>query len=207
LFDGPDIISVVGFLCTRVREPTVDDQIKLRRVLGYLYGTKEKVMILKPCGVFKCVAYIDTSFSAHLDGRSHNRVVILVGGVAVYYGSRKQKCVSKSPTEAELVALSDHLVLVERFAEFLAFVTDSEEIKPLIYQDSTSVITMVTEGGGAVRTEYMRTRMNLVLEAVQQKRVEIGYVGTKEMKADGLSKPLECMDFVKFRLEVLNLTD
>ena len=31
----PDIISVVGFLCTRVREPTIEDQAKLRRVLGY----------------------------------------------------------------------------------------------------------------------------------------------------------------------------
>jgi hypothetical protein len=66
---------------------------------------------------------------------------------------------------------------------------------------------MVTEGGGVVRTKHMRTRMHLVLEAVRQNRVEIGYVGTKEMKADGLSKPLEGLEFVKFRLEVLNLTD
>jgi hypothetical protein len=177
----PDIISVVGLLCTRVREPTVEDQVKLRRVLGYLHGTRDKMMVLRPCGVFKCVAYIDTSFSAYPDGKSHSRVVLLVGGVAVYYGSRKQKCVSKSPTEAELVALSDNLALVELFSEFVAFVTDSEEIKPLVYQDSTSVITMVTEGGGVVRTKHMRTRMHLVLEAVRQNRVKIGYVGTKLM--------------------------
>jgi hypothetical protein len=115
--------------------------------------------------------------------------------------------VSKSPTEAELVALSDNLALVELFSEFVAFVMDSEEIKPLVYQDSTSVITMVTEGGGVVRMKHMRTRMHLVLEAVRQNRVQIEYVSTKEMKADGLSKPLESMEFVKFRSEVLNLTD
>jgi hypothetical protein len=203
----PDIISVVGFLCTRVKEPTVEDQAKLKRVLGYLQGTKEKVMILKPSGIFRCVAYIDASFSAHPDGKSHSGAVILVGGVAVYFGSRKQICVSKSPTEAELVALSDNLALVELFSEFVAFVTDSKEIKPVIYQDSTSVITMVTEGGGAVRTKHMRTRMHLVLEAVRQNRAEIRYIGTKGMKADGLSKPLEGLDFVKFRSEVLNLAD
>ena len=164
-------------------------------------------MILRPSGIFRCVAYIDASFSAHPDGKSHSGAVILVGGVAVYFGSRKQKCVSKSPTEAELVALSDNLALVELFSEFVAFVTDSKEIKPVIYQDSTSVITMVTEGGGAVRTKHMRTRMHLVLEAVRQNRAEIRYIGTKGMKADGLSKSLEGLDFVKFRSEVLNLTN
>jgi hypothetical protein len=147
------------------------------------------------------MAYVDASFSAHPDGKSHSGVVILVAGVAVYYGSRKQKRVSKSPTEVVLVALSDNLALAELFSEFIAFVMDLTETKPLIYQDSTSVITMMTEGGVAVRTKHMRTRMHLVLEAVRQNRVEIKYIGTKEMKADGLSKPLEGLDFVKFRSE------
>jgi hypothetical protein len=129
----PDIILVVGFLCTRVRDPTIEDRAKLERILGYLRGTKEKMMVLRPSGMFQCVAYIDASFSSHPDGKSHSRVVLMVAGVAVYYGSRKQKCVSKSLTEAELVALSDNLGLVELFVEFLAFVMDLKEIKPLVY--------------------------------------------------------------------------
>ncbi len=36
-------------------------------------------------------------------------IVVFVGGLAVFCASRKQKCVSKSQTEAELVALSDNL--------------------------------------------------------------------------------------------------
>jgi hypothetical protein len=36
----PDVISVVGFLCTRVKSPTQEDQRKLERVLGYLKGTE-----------------------------------------------------------------------------------------------------------------------------------------------------------------------
>jgi len=184
----PDIITVVGFLCTRVREPTVEDWEKLSKLLGYLKGTKGFVMRLKPNALFRVVVYVDASFSAHPDGKSHNGVVVKVGGAPVFFGSKKQKCVSKSPTEAELVALLDNIGFTELFAEFVAFVTNSEQMKPLIYQDSTSVITMVTEGGGITRSKTMHTRMGLVLEAVKEDRIEIRYVNTKGMEADGLSK-------------------
>jgi phage major head subunit gpT-like protein len=33
------------------------------------------------------------------------------------------------------------------FAEFVTFITTVRAVKPLIYQDSTSAITLVTEGG------------------------------------------------------------
>ncbi len=35
----PDILMAVGFLCTRVKEPTEEDQQKLQRLLGYLQAT------------------------------------------------------------------------------------------------------------------------------------------------------------------------
>ncbi len=49
-----------------------------------------------------CVkAYINASFTTHPDGKSHMGVVVLVGGVGVFFPSRKQKCIRKSLTEAE----------------------------------------------------------------------------------------------------------
>jgi hypothetical protein len=203
----PDIIAVVGFLGTRVKEPTLEDWEKLGKLLGYLKGTKDLVMRLKPNTLFRVVMYVDASFLAHPDGKSHSGVVVKVGGMPVFFGSKKQKCVSKSPTEAELVALSDNIGLAELFAEFVAFVTNSKQMKPLIYQDSTSVITMVTEGGGVTRSKTMRTRMCLVLEAVKEDRVEIKYVNTKGMEADGLSKSLGGASFLDFRSNVLNLSE
>jgi len=65
------------------------------------------------------------------------------------------KCVCKSPTEAELVALSDNLGFIELFQEFVTFVTNAKVEVPLIFQDNTSVISMVTTGGGMTRTKDM----------------------------------------------------
>ena len=43
----PDILTAVGFLCTRVTKATAQNKLKLRRVLGYLKRTKKKTLHLK----------------------------------------------------------------------------------------------------------------------------------------------------------------
>jgi hypothetical protein len=199
----PDIVSVVSFLCTRVKAPTMEDVEKLEYLLGYLQRTKSREMVLKPRKPLFVEAYIDASFATHMDGKSHSGVVVLVGGVGVLFTSRKQKCVSKSPTEAELIALSDNTNLVELFQEFLGFVLNQRVCVPIVYQDNTSVISLVTIGGGIVRTKHLRARMGLVREAIENNKLEIKHVLTSDMMADGLTKPLEGNGFDLFADDVL----
>jgi hypothetical protein len=40
-----------------VNGPTEEDAKKLERVLGYLKGTQDRVMQMKPSGVFQVIAY------------------------------------------------------------------------------------------------------------------------------------------------------
>jgi hypothetical protein len=49
--------------------------------------------------------------------------MIYIGERLVYVSSKKQKCMSKCPTEAELITLTDNLGLVELFQEFVEFLT------------------------------------------------------------------------------------
>jgi hypothetical protein len=85
-----DIISVVFFLCTRVKRPTEEDLNQLWRVLGYLKGTRDWMMKMRPKNVFWVVVYINGSFSAHPDGKSHSEVVVRVGGVSVFLAIRSR---------------------------------------------------------------------------------------------------------------------
>ncbi len=41
-----DILTVVSFLCTRVTKPTAEDMKKLLHLLGYLHGTRNKVLTI-----------------------------------------------------------------------------------------------------------------------------------------------------------------
>jgi hypothetical protein len=194
----PDVLTVVSFLCTRVQSATVEDQRKLMRVLGYITGTAQQVLVLRATGTPQIRAYVDAAYAIHEDSKSHTGVVVYVGETLVYVSSKKQKCMSKSPTEAELIGLTDNLGLVELFKEFVEFLTGKAVEMPMIFQDCKAVVSLVTKGGGITRTKHLRARMNLGREVVDENRALVEYVKAEDMKADGFSKPLDPSGHGKF---------
>jgi hypothetical protein len=172
--------------------------MKLARVLGYVKGTIEQVLNIRVAGEPCVRAYIDAVYALHTDSKSHTGVIIFVGHAIVYVSSKKQKCMSKSPTEAELIGLTDNLGLVELFKEFVDFVTGKETKTPVVFQDCKAVISLVTIGGGVMRTKHLRARMNLGKEMVDEGRAKVVYVKAEEMKADGFSKPLNPSGHCRF---------
>jgi hypothetical protein len=192
----PDILTVVvSFLCTRVQRATVEDWGKLTRMLGYLKAMANRPLVLTCTdAVMRVHAYVDASYALHDDSKPHTGAAIYVGGYLVYASSRKQKCVTKSPTEAELVGLTDSIGLVELFEEFVAFVAAREPMVPVTYQDSLSVVSLVMKGGGVPRTKHLRARMNLTKEAICKNWIVVKHVLSPEMKADGFSKGYDPKD-------------
>jgi hypothetical protein len=105
---------------------------------------------------------------------------------------------SKSPTEAELIGLTNNLGFIELFQEFVEFLTGKKVNAPIVFQDCSAVVTLVMKGGGITRTKHLRARMNLGKEMVDQERVHVVYIKATEMKADGFSKPIDPAEFRKF---------
>ena len=106
----PDILLAVQFLCTRVKQPNNDDLLKLERVLGYLHLTKNRTQIIDDSPFEGVETYIDVAFLNHPDGKSQSGCMVFLGNKLVHEACRKQKLVTKSSTEAELVALSDCII-------------------------------------------------------------------------------------------------
>ena len=79
-------------------------------------------MILKIGDLHKLTAFIDAAFALHPDAESQTGIAVFMGKALVFAASRKQKCVTKSPTDSKLVALSDNIYFVELFNEFLSFI-------------------------------------------------------------------------------------
>jgi hypothetical protein len=185
-----DVLLAIAFLSTRVQHPNVEDAAKLERVLKYLNGTREFVLVLKPSGELVVAGYIDASFGCHWDGKSHSGLVVTLYGCTVLCMSSKQKLVTRDSTEAELVALSDKLMRVLQCYDFLC-AQGVECEAPQIFQDNTSTITLVTKGGGQYRTKYMRVRREFVYERSAAGEVAIVYLPTERMLADMLTKALQ----------------
>ena len=125
-------------------------------------------------------AFIDAAFALHWDAKSHTGVIITIGGGVVFVSSKKQKCMTASRTESELGGLTDNLGLVGLFYEFVCFLPGRRIGIPIVYQDSTSVISLITRGGGIMRTKHLRARMFIAKGLFESEDVLVCYLNTKE---------------------------
>ena len=149
-------------------------------------------------------AWIDSSFAPHGDAKSHTGLVIALDNGPIFASSTKQKLVSKSSTEAELIALSDSLSQVIWSREFL--IGQGYPIgQTKVNQDNKSTISMIKNGkGSSKRTRHVNIRYFWVKERVDKGEVEISYLQTADMVADILTKPLQGELFRKLRGRLLN---
>eukprot|EP01040_Poterioochromonas_malhamensis_P011415 gene11415-12445_t len=197
----PDILTAVAFLSTRVTAPSENDWKRLVRVLKYLRGTSELGIVLKPgVGDLRILAYADASYGVHADGKSHSGLCIALGQGPIFVKSSKQKIVSKSSTEAELIGCSQ--VIWSR--DFLVAQGYSTE-QALVYQDNTSTMALVKKGkSSSDRTRHIHIRYFFIKDRIEAGEIQVEYIPTERMIADALTKPLTGKRFAEMRQKLLN---
>ena len=191
----PDILTAVCFCAKRVLSPTEEDAKKLNRILGFLLRTQHQQLILKTGNKLRLRAYVDASFGVYTDGKSVTGIVLMLGDATIYVKSSKQKIVTRSLTESELVGISDALSQILWTREFL--IRQGLTIGPaVVYQDNQSTIFLAKKGRStSERSRHIKIRYFFVIEA---KEIEVEYLPTAEMIADILTKPLHGSLFLKF---------
>jgi len=196
----PELNVSTSYLSTQVTCPNADDLIKLDRAIRYVRDNTGTGIVLKAAGEFKNVmitGHIDASFGCHSNGKSHTGVYITLGEGPVFVRSVKQKIVTKSSTEAELVALSDEAGTVFSVIDFVK--AQGYRVKSVYGQDNTSTITMITGGkNDSMRTKHINVRYFWLRERFQQKELNIVHVPTGLMIADVLTKPMQGTMFRRF---------
>ena len=75
----PNILTVIAFLMTRVREPDEDDENKLLLILKYLSGTRDLVLTLESDGTGTVKWWVDTEFAVHHCMKSHTDGMMPMG--------------------------------------------------------------------------------------------------------------------------------
>ena len=203
----PDLLLAVSFLTTRVQDPDVDDQNKLLRALGYLNATQDLFLTLSPGHSISIVAYIDASHAVHPDAKGHTGATISIGQGAILCKSSKQKLVSKSSTESELIACSDFvssIIAIRNLLLELGFIVPPATI----FQDNMSTLKLIELGRPASeRTKHVAVRFFFIKDRVDAKEIQLQYCPTSDMLADILTKPLHGSLFVKLRNQLLNCSE
>ena len=202
----PDTLTAVSFLSSRVQQPDTDDYKKLARVTKYLDSTQDLVLRLAAASDGTIRWWVDASYAVHPDMRGHTGGTMSLGSGSVYSTARKQKIVTRSSTECELVGVYDVLPQMEWTRLFLQeqgyTMKDS-----VLYQDNMSAMLLEKNGkaSSSKRTKHIHMRYFYVKDKVDSGELRIEHCPTKEMLADFFTKPLQGALFRTMRDRVMNI--
>jgi hypothetical protein len=155
----PDIRTAVAFLCGRLKQPDEDDYKKLTRVMKYLQGTINLPLNLKADGSGIIRWWVDASFAVHDNMRSHTGGTMSLGNGSIYSTSVKQRIVTRSSTESEVVGVHDvlpQIIWTNNFLREQGVVVN----ETVLYQDNMSSILLEKNGrsSSSKRTRHMNIR-------------------------------------------------
>ena len=206
----PECLVTVAFLATRVTKCDVDDLGKLRRLLRYIRSTRDRGIILRP-GIRGVTVrnFVDAAYGVHTDGKSHTGSAIVIGdGGPVFVKSAKQKIVTKSSTEAELVAASDSANQAFHTRRFIIEQGHGECGPVTMYQDNLSCMALIAKGkSSSERTRHVSIRYFWLKERTDDGELEVLHLSTEQMYANALTKPLQGKQFIAERKELTNWVD
>ena len=202
----PDIRTAVAFLSTQVASPDVDNKRKLTRVLKYLQSSFDLTLRLEadPDGILKWWA--DASYATHADSKGLSGGCMSMGRGVAHSVSTKQKLVSRSSTESELIGIHNVLPSLLWSRNFLE--AQGMKVKDVIlFQDNKSAILLANNGrlSSSKRTKHINVRYFFVKDQIEKKLLRTEFCPTDEMLADFFTKPLQGTLFYKLRDAVMNI--
>ena len=197
----PDLLTTLCFLSKRVANPTAQDQDKLQRCLEYIYGSLELTLTLAADDLATMYIFVDVAYGVHPDCKSQTGGTVSFGTGGLISRANKQKIVTKSSTEAELVGASDYLpntIWAQHFMEAQGYPITSSFLE----QDNESAIKLEKNGRASAgqRSRHIDIRHFWIKDRLEQDpTLQLRHCDTGAMLADFLTKPLQGSLFRKFR--------
>ena len=148
--------------------------------------------------------WIDASYAVHPNMRGHTGATMSMGNGSVFSGSWKQKMVTITSTESEVIAIYDVLPQILWTKKFLE--DQGVTIKdPVLYQDNMSSMLLKWNGrqSSTKRTKYMDIWYFYVGDHIQNKTLSLQHCPTDEMLADFFAKPLQGSLFIRLRNHIM----
>lgn len=203
----PDISYAVNIFSQFQNAPGLTHWSGLLSLLGYVYSTKSLKLKFK-CDNPQIIVYSDADFAANRDDRiSMGGQFLFLGNSPVIWRSFKEKCVSLSTMEAELVAMTEatkELIWFDNILKECSFkgLLPPLEQKSILYVDNQSTINFVKSPVENSRTKHIDVKLFFVRELICKELFEIMYVKSKNNMADVFTKPLTKFNLDLFKRKV-----
>ena len=202
----PDIQMATAVLATRVRDPNRDDWRKLIRLMRFLNGTISDALTLRADNLHCIKWYVDASFAVHPDFKSHSGAVMTMGEGAIQAGSAKQKLVTRSSCEAELVGADDMATKI-LWTKFFMEAQGYQIKRNVLFQDNKSTILLLKNGkrSSGKRTRALNIRYFFLHDQQEKGNLAVEYCPTGDMLGDYFTKPKQGKDFRRFQKAIMGI--
>jgi hypothetical protein len=197
----PDIAYAASVLCQFNSNTSPEHQQQANHVLGYLAQTKHLVIEYSVNQQVPLQVASDASFADDITTRRSTQgyLMTLFNG-PICWQSTKQKTVTTSTTEAELLSLSytarETIALCRLFSQ-IQFITD---YKLKIWCDNKQAVGLVQKKRPELTTKLNHVDIHQfwLRQVHEQGLIEVQWIPTNEMMADGFTKALEAQKHHKF---------
>eukprot|EP00965_Chrysotila_dentata_P133855 4427075-Pleurochrysis_carterae.AAC.4 len=157
------------------------------RVLAYMAQTADEGIEFKSGGEAELVAYSDSDWAV---AHSTTGFCITFGGAALSYDSKRQHCISFSPTEAEIVAVSHTAAEVIYLRGLLAEMVQEQQRPTTMHVDNSGAVELSKERRSCQRLRHVDRHDLMVREYVANGCIEVRKIHTDENVADVFAKAL-----------------
>lgn len=208
VYTRPDIAFALGRLSQFMQDPAKQHERGLKRLMRYLRRTitlRVRFGLVSKDATKELEVYSDADWAQDkTDRKSVSACLGLIGAGPIFYGSKKQTSVATATTESEYIAMSTTAKQGQWIAQILRDIGYPEYVSKngmtvATFGDNQGAIALAKNPHLTERSKHIDISYHYIRDLQERERVDIKYVPTDKMAADGLTKPLTKGPFERFK--------
>ena len=186
----PDITFAMSQVSRFLYNPGLEHWNAAKTILKYLQGTQNLTLLYKADAIL-LEAYYDADFAGDYDTRrSTTGYVSLLASGPITWSSHRQKCVTRSTTEAEYIAASDAASEIIWLQGFLQQLGINIRKPTILYVDNQSTTRLIKNIDHHKRTKHIDIKYHYIREHVENGTIQVNYICSEKQSADIFTKAL-----------------
>ena len=219
IWGRPDVARAHVIYACHLTNPGQSHLAKIKQTWRYLlctrgYALQASTIDGKPT---ECITddpfYIDPLFLGSSDAsyadepetrRSSQGYLFKFGGMTIDWKATVQRTITKSTTESELLSLTLAGSQMQEWLRFFNALSLTLDCKPTIWCDNQQTVGIVNKQQEKLHTKvkHVDIQQLWIRQKVESSRIEVKWVPTDKMPADGLTKTLPRQKFKEFIIQL-----